>query len=240
MVKKLLVNGCSFSRGPGSWPYHVAKGLNADICNLAQSGAGNTYIRQSTIVELSQRTYDLVLIMWSGPERVDVQVEEINLFDTSYTSKYQSLQNDWPEKIIYPINDQDYVEKNWVFGCGYVNADPFLRKNDLFRGLYKYIGHNENVKRSLIDMICLQDILRARNINYAFCFYQNYCINNLRDQKNLWNLIDHSKIIVGDLGTMSHDLDSFDKDGLHPGIEAHRRWAQHVLHYLDKKNDNFA
>lgn len=229
---KLLVNGCSFSRGPGSWPYHLAPMLNADLCNLAQSGAGNIYIRHSTIVELSQRDYDLVLIMWSGLERFDVQVEDINLFKTPYTSKYQSYQNDWPEKIVVPVNDQDYVEKNWVFGVGYINSDSFLRKNDLFTGIYKYIGQQEHIRRSMIDMICLQDFLRARNINYAFGFYRDYW--SLLQQSDLWNMLDQSKLIPGDLDSFSHRLDSFDKDGIHPGLEAHRSWGQHIWKFLKK------
>ena len=233
MVKKLLVNGCSFSRGPGSWPYHVAKRLGADICNLAQAGAGNTYIKQSTIVELSQRSYDLVLINWSGLERIDVQVEDIDLFDSPYTSKYQSAQNDWPEKIVWPINDQDYVEKNWVFGCGYINADSFLRRNDLLPGLYKHVGTKEHVRRSLVDMICLQDFLRARDIDYAFGFYVNYR-SLLQSQQDLWPMLDQSKIIPGDIDSVAHTLDSFDIDGMHPGIKAHLEWSTHVSEWLGK------
>jgi hypothetical protein len=234
MVIKLLTNGCSFSRGPTAWSNHVARSINADLVNLAQSGAGNTYIRQSTIGELSQRSYDLVLIMWTGLERIDIQVEEIDFFETPYTSKYQSSQNDWPEKIVIPINDQDYVEKNWVFGVGYMNSDTFLRKNDLFPGLYKYIGQQEHIRRSMIDMICLQDFLKARNIDYAFSFYQNY-LNDLQSHKSLWNLIDHTNLIPGDLYSIACEMKNFDDDKIHPGIDAHQHWGKLVLDYLGRK-----
>jgi hypothetical protein len=230
---KILVNGCSFSRGPKSWPYYIQSALEADLCNLAQSGAGNTYIRQSTMVELSQRTYDLVLIMWSGLERFDVQVEDIDFFKTPYTSKYQSSQNDWPEKIVIPINDQDYVEKNWVFGVGYIKRDSFLKTNDLFPGFYKYLGQEEHVRRSMLDMICLQDFLRVRNLDYAFSFYQDY-MPALQSQQDLWSMIDHSKLVPGDLNSLSHKLESFDLDGIHPGTAAHDTWSQHVLQHLRK------
>lgn len=234
-MRKLLVNGCSFSRGPGSWPYHLAPMLDADLCNLAQAAAGNTYIRQSTIVELSQRTYDLVLIMWSGLERVDIQVEDIDFFKTPWTSKYQSTQNDWPEKIVIPVNDQDYVEKNWVFGSGYASGDSFLKKNDLFPGLYRYIGYQEHIRRSMIDMICLQDFLKARDIKYAFSFYIDYW-SKLQSQQDLWPMLDRSRLISGDLKSFAYRLSSFASEGsgFHPGLEAHHDWSQHVLEHLKK------
>ena len=61
---KILVNGGSISRGPGSWPYCIESELNAKLVNLSQSGSGNTYIHETTIAELAQRNYDLVLIQW--------------------------------------------------------------------------------------------------------------------------------------------------------------------------------
>ena len=73
--KNLLVNGCSFSRGPNSWPYFLS---NVNLVNLAQAGAGNTYIHETTIAELSQRKYDLVIVMWTGIPRIDFKVNDIN------------------------------------------------------------------------------------------------------------------------------------------------------------------
>ena len=49
---RLLVNGCSFSRGSTAWPNHITKLAAANLINLAQAGAGNTYIAQTTQSEL--------------------------------------------------------------------------------------------------------------------------------------------------------------------------------------------
>lgn len=231
----ILINGCSFSRGPNSWPYYLDQYLDAQIYNLAQAGSGNTYIRQSTISELSIRRYNLVIILWTGPERIDVQVEDIDFFDTPYTSKYQSMQNDWPEKIVYPINDQDYVQKNWVFGTGYINRDPFLLKNELFQGLYRHVGFEQHQQRSLIDMICLQDFLKSRNMPYAFGFHQNY-YHQLRTHTELWTMLDEKNLIDSDLGSFCDAYNSFHEDGMHPGIEAHRQWARHVANHLQQRD----
>ena len=139
----ILVNGDSFSRGNISWAYQL--GIpQSDIVNLAQSGAGNNYICDTTIVELSKRTYDYVLIMWTSLDRYDLQIEDVSQFSkTFYTSQYQSSVNDWVEKIIDPVNDQDFVQKNWIFGCGHINNDIELHNIHVFDKIYRYCGDDQ-------------------------------------------------------------------------------------------------
>ena len=138
----VLVNGCSFSRGPMSWPYYLQFEYGFNLVNLAQAAAGNLYIHNSTISELGCRKYDLVLIMWSGLDRVDCQVDNIDFFcQTPYTSLTQSQRNDWPEKIVQPINDQDYIEKNWVFVC--TGQDKFLKEIKFCESQFKFVGPSQ-------------------------------------------------------------------------------------------------
>lgn len=228
---RILTNGCSFSRGPTAWPNHIARWFGADLVNLAQSGAGNTYISRSTIMELQKRFYDLVLIMWSGLERIDLQVEDIDFFDdTTYTSKYQSSQNDWPEKIVWPINDQDYVEKNWVFGCGHLNSDPFILKTRLFEYQYKYQGFDDHAARSFQDMLCLESYLQSRNIPYAFAFYKNYIANI---QKHIDQLDTTHVYIATNMFDLAVSLNDWDPDGLHPGARAQETWAADFYRFVE-------
>ena len=90
--KNVLVNGCSFSRGPISWPYCLQKKLNFNLVNLALPAAGNKYIHDSTITELNRRPYDRVFIMWTGLQRNDVQVADIKQFDQCITRAKQVLE----------------------------------------------------------------------------------------------------------------------------------------------------
>jgi len=227
---KILANGCSFSRGPTAWPNHIAQWMSADLVNLAQAGAGNTYISRSTITELQKRSYDLVLIMWTGLERIDIQVEDIDFFDsTIYTSKHQSSRNDWPEKVVWPINDQDYVEKNWVFGCGHINSDPFILKSRLFEQQYKHQGFGDHAARSFLDMLCLESYLRSRSVPYAFAFYKNY----VADIAELVDQLDRSRIYTDtNIFDLTHSLNDWDPDGLHPGPVAQETWARHFHGFL--------
>jgi hypothetical protein len=224
---KILTSGCSFSRGPTAWPNHVANLADADLVNLAQAGAGNTYISRSIIDELQNRTYDLVLVMWSGLERIDIQVSNIQQFsETIYTSDYQSKQNDWPEKIVYPVNDQDYVQKNWVFGVGHLNKDTALLKSKLFDNLYRYQDFDEHLQRSLYDMISLESYLKANSVPYVFSFYQNYitprfdCLDwdNIFNEDNIFDL--------------TKTINEYDADGLHPGARAQEEWANCLYRFL--------
>lgn len=221
-MNKMLINGCSFSRGPGSWPYH----LGYDIVNLAQAGAGNTYIHETTISELSRRSYDAVTIMWTAPQRIDMRVEDISLFsDSKFTSAYQSTQNDWPEKIVYPINDQDYVEKNWLFGGGHVKGDTELLKFKAFEPAYRYQSHDEFNQGFLIKMISTQNTLKQLGIPYLFTFFHPY-FSSL-EKYDLFKLLDLDSIYNGtNITYIMRDNNWYDKDGSHPGVQAHQAWAK--------------
>jgi len=220
----VLVNGCSFSRGPTAWPYHLGC---SDLVNLACAGAGNDYIFNTTVAELSKRSYDFVSVMWTHPARIDIKVNDINQFDqTAYNSFYQSSRNDWAEKIIHPVNDQDYVEKDWAFGCGFLNRDPAMLKTKLFDQIYFHQTNTEFFQMSLIKIIALQNILKQMNIPYLFMYYQDY-EHELQKYKSLYAMLDQSQIYnKQNIYTITKDNGWYDSDGAHPSIDAHRAWAE--------------
>ena len=234
--KNVLVNGCSFSRGPESWPYHLQNLYNFTLVNLAQAGAGNTYIHESTVSELAKRKYDYVVIMWTGLSRIDFKIENTSLFvDSKYTSYYQKTRNDWEGKQIFPINDQDYVDNDWIFGCGVINREKALVDKKIFNELYRYIGVDQFVYHSLQKMISLQSFLKSQNIPYLFTFYQDYAhdlqlvpeLYNLLDQKNIYNEQD-----IFDIANKYNDVD----ETVHPKTLTHSEWARLLKEFIDAKN----
>jgi hypothetical protein len=231
MSKRMLINGDSASRGPGSWPYH----LGYEITNLAQSGAGNTYIHEATVSELAKRSYDAVTIMWPGPHRVDLQVTDIDFFaDSTYTSAYQRRQNDWPEKIVYPINDQDYVDPNWIFGCGHLNQELALTKSRAFDSIYRYQSDSEFEQGLLIKMISLQNTLKQMNIPYLFTF--NYPYFDDLKKHDLFKLLDLDSIYNDTTITViMRDNNWYDTDGAHPGTQAYQAWAEIIKNIWQQK-----
>ena len=226
----ILVNGGSLSRGPGSWPYWIADTLDANLVNLSQSGSGNTYVHETTIAELAQRSYDLVLIQWTPFIRFDYKVRNISKFSgTIFTSEYQHKQNDWPEKIVVPLNDQDYVEKDWIFGCGVAvnyDADPVL--NEAFRGFYTHAGPSEHMYHATMKLISLQSFLQVKQIPYLFVFSRQFKI--LDRYSHLRNLIDWSHMYTDQtILDLMEQRNSRDPDGMHPSTEVYQEFADLIL-----------
>ena len=233
--KHVLVNGCSFSRGPESWPYHLQEMYNFNLVNLAQAGAGNTYIHESTIEELSKRKYDYVIIMWSGLSRIDYKIENISLLKNSkYTSCYQKSRNDWPGKSISPVNDQDYVDDRWVFGCGVLNNEKVLVETEIFNSIYKHLGHKQFVYHSLQKMIALQSFLKTQDIPYLFTFYQDY-VTDLQLEPYLYSLLDQLNIYNNkDIFRLAKEFNDIDKTH-HPKTKTHQWWAKLIKEFIDAK-----
>ena len=226
----ILVNGSSISRGPNSWPYLVQEYFNANLINLSLAGAGNTYMHEATISELARRDYDLVIIQWTTHQRVDYKVKNINLFDgTIYTSKYQSEHNDWPKKIIWPINDQDYVEKDWIFGCGYaVNNDRHEHLQRAFEDFYNYTGASEQHYHTLMKIISLQSYLKVKGIPYVFCFGRPFKLFDRFDHLN--QQLDQSKFFTDQyILDIASDNDLWDTDRLHPSATAYKMFADAII-----------
>jgi hypothetical protein len=226
----ILVNGASVSRGPGSWPYVIQKHLNAELVNLSQSGSGNTYIHETTISELAQRRYDLALIQWTPFLRFDFKVRDIKQFsNTIYNSLHQSAQNDWPEKIVEPIDDQDYVEKDWAFGCGVsANRDRDPALNDAFGGFYRYCGPSEQMYHAVMKLISLQSFLKVHNIPYLFLFARQFRI--AERYNHLRKLIDYNHMYT-DYAVLdiAEKNQQWDDDKIHPSAEAYKEFAELIL-----------
>ena len=226
----ILVNGGSVSRGPGSWPYVIQQHLNAELVNLSQSGSGNTYIHETTISELAQRSYDLVLIQWTPFIRFDFKVHNIEKFsNTIFTSLHQAAQNDWPEKIVEPINDQDYVEKDWIFGCGVsVNSDKDFALNDAFSGFYRHCGPYEQMYHAIIKLISLQSFLKVNNIPYLFVFGRPLRI--AKRYNNLQKLIDYNHMYTDNyILDIAEKNQQWGNDKIHPSAVAYTQFAELIL-----------
>lgn len=232
---RILVNGGSISRGPGSWPYAVQRELTADLVNLAQAGSGNSYVHETTIAEIAQRDYDLVLVQWTAFTRFDYKVENPSLFSKSiYTSNYQSSQNDWPEKQIHPVNDQDYVEKDWIFGCGVVNkVETDLTTKQAFEDFYNYAGNSEYMYHALMKIISLQSFLQVKKVPYLFCFGRPLKV--LNRYKHLWDQIDQSRMFTDQyLLEISEKNNWWGPDGAHPNELAYEEYTKHLVPAIHK------
>ena len=232
---RVLINGCSFTRGPTSWPYYLKTIQQTQFTNLALSSAGNTYIHESTVAELAKRSYQGVIIMWSGLSRVDARVAYPAYFkNTVYTSEYQYKTNDWAEKIVEPIDDAEFVDRSWVFGLGHVNNDKTIFSSKLFEGTYKYLEPTQFAFHLLIKIISLQSVLKSLNIPYIFTLYQPYQ-DILKEHTDLAKLVDWNNFFIDknifEMAKINKDLDA---DG-HPGVLTNKQWAEILDTDIERK-----
>jgi hypothetical protein len=191
----LLTGNCN-SRGPGSWPYYLKDILDCDLVNLSIAGSSNPYIYEATISELSKRPYDLVLIMWGESTHTSVPVNDISKYaDSENTSLHQSNVNDWPEKTVDPINDQDRVPKNWIMNAGWRAG-----KNDsvakFFEQYHQAVTYEQMLESDIYRMIGLQGFFKASNQPYLFLYGRPY--TKFKRFEHLYNLIDWSQFYQED------------------------------------------
>jgi hypothetical protein len=232
---KILVNGPSPARGPDTWPYYLQQQLDADLVNLSQAGAGNVFICDATISELSQRRYDFVAIMWADLRRFDIKIADVEKFnDTIYTSKFQKTMNDWPEKIVEPINDQDYVDDDWAFGCGYLNTkDKSIV--DLFDSYYKNTNVASQYYTSYCRILALQGFLKS--INQPYVFVSTRPLTPLDRFNHLYKMIDFDRYVGGPtVFDIAKQTNSWQDDNTHPGSQAQFAYTDYLLREIQKRN----
>ena len=236
----VLVNGASVSRGENSWPYFLQQLLGCDLVNLSLAGCGNTYIHETTIQEIAQRHYDLVLIMWAECGRLDFRVDDIKKFsDSKNSSWYQSLQNDWPSKIVLPINDQDYVEKNWIFSLGTLQGQRNDSVSKVFLPYHAITGYKQILESELIKMISLQAVLKSQKIPYLFMHWRP--IKLFRRFQHLYDLVDWEKVYQDDcLEQIGQRNRWLQQDGVHPNHLAHKHYAELLYYRLRQETQAFS
>lgn len=233
---RLLVNGTCLSRGPGSWPYFLESQLQAHMVNLSVAGVGNSYVFESTMRELCRRTYDLVVLTWSTSHHVAVRVDDIEQFrDSKNTSLHQSSVNDWPEKIESPVNDQDYVEKNWIMNVGSMTGirDSVSRFFDFY---HTYVKFPQSLERDLTNIIAMQSFLRCQNTPYLFVYtrpikrYQRFDYLYRQIDWSAWYL-EHSLPTIAQLENGRYSSN----DDLWVNTDGHRLYADLLCQHIQNQ-----
>lgn len=237
---RLLVNGLCRSRGPGSWPYHLQKLLGCELVNLSLANSCSLYQVQSTINELSKRQYDLLILMWPKFRFPTVKVHDISRFsDSTFTFQYSSAQNDWPEKIVYPFNDQDLVEKNWISGHVPDGSQCSVRK--FFETYNQAVRFKVKTETDLLRIIVLQSWLKCRQQPYLFLHaeaspeYDNF--------PHLCSKIDWSAFHPGpnirDISKMHDGKWEADRPGPIASPEGHTYYAELLAEYIKTKDPTY-
>ncbi len=90
MKNQLLTIGDSFTHGDElsdvyqAWPYRLSDKLGYEVHNLGQSGCSNASILRRTLEELATNHYDLVIIGWTYPGRIEWKDDIGIAYDIAY------------------------------------------------------------------------------------------------------------------------------------------------------------
>tara|TARA_R110000796_G_scaffold45937_5_gene111078 strand:+ start:2700 stop:3464 length:765 start_codon:yes stop_codon:yes gene_type:complete len=246
---KILVSGCSFTRwpeypgGPNTcWPRWLQEQRpDWEINSVAEAAAGNQYIANSVTDELlKDNSYDMVLVMWSGVSRLDFLTDVSDpdwsaLFD-SY-GFYRRMDN----------GTLGYIFSGGEMGTWFQNKVAYK----MFYEQYKVSSHASLAYTNLMEMVKLQNLLKARGKKYYFMSYVNYWgtgehvspngdfgVAAIPEVNHLVNSFERNRWIFtnsqGDgIYEMAKAVDGFKEDKFHPNDEIQQQWAQVIIDKLE-------
>ncbi len=104
MKKQMLTVGDSFTYGDEltdhyqAWPYRLADLAGYEVHNMGLSGSSNASILRRTLEQISVSQYDLVIIGWTSPGRIE------------WKDDIGAAYNLWPG---YPVDTKFFEEHPW-------------------------------------------------------------------------------------------------------------------------------
>jgi hypothetical protein len=227
---KILVNGPSVSLGRDSWPVLLQKSLDCQVMNFSRIGCGNRYIHDSTMLELSQRSYDAVIISWTyffrmdsrtkGPDAIlhGAELEDITVYDNAYLDRYWIF-----ERTEHPGWTQaDILAYTWLL-------NQYL---DFKRQYNIYYSDDARLEETLLYIISLQGFLKSSGIPYLFTFYKP--LLRLKKFQHLYDQIDLNCVHDVHLCHLARRLGQMLR--AHPTKYAHQEYLQTLLAHPNIKN----
>lgn len=164
MIRNLVVSGCSFTKTlyENEWALTLVRQFNINHhVNLAESGAGNFYIADSLQQYLQTSDIDpretLVLIMWSGPSRIDLTVSD---------EYYRMVQTPYKASV---------AGKNYIFSGGELGTwqtDSLVRP--VFENVYKTKNFTTLAQDTITNIIQTREFLKHNGYSFFFMSYVNY------------------------------------------------------------------
>lgn len=213
---KILVSGPSVNLGSFAWPKFMEKTIDCGIVNLSMVGCGNQFIHDTVTLELSKRSYDLVIVTWTYFKRVDFR----NKFFTP------------PEPFDTLNPHYDLLPKDWMFRASDLKHEHLSpMKENLYNHHALFHNNHMLLQQTLLNVISLQSILKSHNIPYLFTFYKK--VNKLPRFENLYNMIDWDNVLPHHLYHIAKDNNWWFNN--HPTQEAHEYYSSLISNKIQKK-----
>jgi len=213
MKKQLLTVGDSFTYGDElkdhyqAWPYRLADLLDYQVHNMGQSGCSNASILRRTLEELAVNHYDLVIIGWTSPGRLEWKDDIGIAYDI------------WPG---YPADARFFKDHPW-------RLDYLSFVSQHHNSAYLY-------QQYLIKVICLQSYCESHNIQYRMInVRQNDYYRKVGSEQHseLAKQIDLDKFIGWEQFGMFELTEGCARGpGHHPLAKGHERIADEIAKHI--------
>ena len=231
------MNGCSYTWNHSeftavTWPYYLQDMANFDqVYDCSQAGSGNTHIFCSTINEIETNqnispANTLVIINWSGLERIDV-ISQKNV--DAVTNKTNSAYN------FYLKNRYCYFDDFITLPFYRPFESPKTLLDELVLQYYKVVGTNGQVITSITQILALWEYLKNKGYTVIFLYYET----SLKKQLTLMNTALSNAVIskianIESLGAYANRKSLRIPGDGHPTPDAHLNWTrEHLMPYLE-------
>lgn len=237
--KKIVVFGCSLTKDNyiDTWADLLSNKLSIPLVNLAERGAGYTYILHKILsVDLSSE--NLHVIMWPSSDRYDLYVNNEVPHLQSDLEYASWLDGKAPSFIDY---NGDYTQdgNGWLINGAY----PRGYKHLYYKNFYTESFHVNDAWASIISA---QSVLKTQNVNYLMC--NSYPLTRLTQYNfdsttdfnwNLYKKIDQSNFVDDAQNTGFIQLVKKNNLGVfnphYPNSDSHSWYLENYI--LPKLND---
>ena len=158
-MNSVLIAGCSFA-GIAAGYSNPAPSINHTRFKFFDApAAGNRAIAARVRHELPRNSYDHVVVLWSGINRIDVPVSRKTHIRTPSNYQYISVMEDWA------WYHSGGIAGSWQSD----NVCPDIVKSQ-FRNQYLHQTARSATDATLAAILETQDLLESRKVNYTMCF----------------------------------------------------------------------
>lgn len=119
----ILTVGCSFTAGAelsnpaeSAWPMLIGKSNNRSVKNLGLSGASNDRTFRLVVEETAQQRFDLVVVQWTEPSRIEIWNEHTRrLVNVNVGKMFSTMPGfEWLETYYQNHYDDFHAHKKWA------------------------------------------------------------------------------------------------------------------------------
>jgi len=164
MKKQLLTVGDSWTYGDElpdiyqAWPYRLADAIGHEVHNMGMSGSSNASMLRRTFEELASNHYDLVIVAWSSPGRIEWKDNvgvAYNVWPGFFEAKRFLLETPWRSLLVEYISQHhspEYLYQQYLIQV--LSLQAYCKVNNIellmidlkYRDYYRKVGQEQHDK----------------------------------------------------------------------------------------------